>query len=403
MSEPTVPGSSLPPPLPPAAGAPPEPLPTTAAVGAPAAQSFRLRFGGDGGDYFRIWIVNLVLTILTLGIYSAWAKVRRTRYFHANVQLDGVAFQYHGQPGAILRGRLLVAALFLAYSLAGVFSVAAGLVALTVLALLAPWFFFKAMRFRLTNTSWRGLRFGFASRAGEAYQVLLPAVVLWVAFVAMAPRGPTSPGQLPPTFGLFIALELLFFALLPYFHARLKRYQHGATTFGALRFSFEPSTGAFYGLYLKAAALMVLPAITAGVVAAIVIPVLTRSGASGGEVGLVALFLAFALLYAVSGAYYFSRMLRLVWSRTRGGPLSFQSDLSARSFAWLILKVGLLTVVTLGFYWPWAAVALVRAQVESVTVTASQPLATITAGQQPVERSAAGEGAMDLFGWDLGL
>jgi uncharacterized membrane protein YjgN (DUF898 family) len=37
-------------------------------------------FRGTGGEYFRIWIVNLLLTILTLGIYSAWAKVRQLRY-----------------------------------------------------------------------------------------------------------------------------------------------------------------------------------------------------------------------------------------------------------------------------------------------------------------------------------
>jgi len=34
-------------------------------------------FHGTGREYFKIWIVNLVLTIATLGIYAAWAKVRR--------------------------------------------------------------------------------------------------------------------------------------------------------------------------------------------------------------------------------------------------------------------------------------------------------------------------------------
>ena len=42
----------------------------------------RPEFRGDPKEYFRIWIVNLALTILTLGIYSAWAKVRKQRYFY---------------------------------------------------------------------------------------------------------------------------------------------------------------------------------------------------------------------------------------------------------------------------------------------------------------------------------
>ena len=35
------------------------------------------RFHGNGAEYFRIWIVNFLLTLLTLGVYSAWAKVRK--------------------------------------------------------------------------------------------------------------------------------------------------------------------------------------------------------------------------------------------------------------------------------------------------------------------------------------
>ena len=50
-------------------------------------------FTGTGGEYFRIWIVNLILSILTLGIYSAWAKVRTNRYFYGNTQVDNTGFE----------------------------------------------------------------------------------------------------------------------------------------------------------------------------------------------------------------------------------------------------------------------------------------------------------------------
>src|SRR5262245_54813734 len=73
----------------------------------PGARLERFSFTGSGGEYFRIWIVNMLLSILTLGIYSAWAKVRRLRYFYGNTHLAGSAFEYHGRPIAILKGRLL--------------------------------------------------------------------------------------------------------------------------------------------------------------------------------------------------------------------------------------------------------------------------------------------------------
>jgi uncharacterized membrane protein YjgN (DUF898 family) len=66
-----------------------------------------LQFTGQAGEYFRIWIVNLCLTVITLGFYSPWAKVRRKRYFYGSTLLDGAAFEYTGNPVAILKGRLL--------------------------------------------------------------------------------------------------------------------------------------------------------------------------------------------------------------------------------------------------------------------------------------------------------
>lgn len=51
-------------------------------------QQQRFSFTGTGSEYFRIWIVNLLLSIVTLGIYSAWAKVRRMKYFYRNTRLN---------------------------------------------------------------------------------------------------------------------------------------------------------------------------------------------------------------------------------------------------------------------------------------------------------------------------
>jgi uncharacterized membrane protein YjgN (DUF898 family) len=69
-------------------------------------------FEGKVSEYFGIWIVNLSLTLLTLGIYSAWAKVRRKKYFYNNTLIDNVGFDYHAKPTAILKGRIIAVLFF---------------------------------------------------------------------------------------------------------------------------------------------------------------------------------------------------------------------------------------------------------------------------------------------------
>ena len=64
-------------------------------------------FEGNTGEFFRIWITNLFLSIITLGIYSPWAKVQNTKYLYQNLVIDGHRFNYIADPIQILKGRLL--------------------------------------------------------------------------------------------------------------------------------------------------------------------------------------------------------------------------------------------------------------------------------------------------------
>jgi uncharacterized membrane protein YjgN (DUF898 family) len=118
-----------------------------------------LQFSGSGAEYFRIWVVNVCLSIVTLGIYSAWAKVRRNQYFYRHTTLAGAGFDYHGDPKTILKGRIFAFLMFACYSLVGQFNQAAALVILAAIMALMPWLLVRSLRFRLHNTSYRGLRF----------------------------------------------------------------------------------------------------------------------------------------------------------------------------------------------------------------------------------------------------
>src|SRR5207249_9838516 len=81
----------------------------------------RFTFTGHAGEYFRIWIVSLCLSIATLGVYSAWGKVRKKRYLYAHTKLDGSSFDYRASPLAILRGRILALLLFGGFALSAHF------------------------------------------------------------------------------------------------------------------------------------------------------------------------------------------------------------------------------------------------------------------------------------------
>ena len=133
--------------------------------------SHGLSFSGSGAEYFRIWIVNLMLTVATLGIYSAWAKTRRLQYFYRNTRLAGASFDFRGDPKAILRGRILAVALLAAYHYAFGFSLKVGVVTVALLLAGLPFMMRSALRFRLSNTVYRGLPFGFAGGIKESFIV----------------------------------------------------------------------------------------------------------------------------------------------------------------------------------------------------------------------------------------
>jgi hypothetical protein len=73
-------------------------------------------FTGSGSEYFKIWLVNVILSFITIGIYSAWAKVRRKQYFYGNTKILESGFQYLADPVKILKGRLVVVGFFIFYS-----------------------------------------------------------------------------------------------------------------------------------------------------------------------------------------------------------------------------------------------------------------------------------------------
>jgi len=146
---------------------------TAGQTAAPTLYAFEFR--GTGEEYFRIWIVNLALTILTLGIFSAWAKVRTRRYFNGNTFVGGHAFEYHASPWRILIGRIIAASLLIGYELSVLVNPTYLLPWIVIFGFTFPWLVIASLRFNARNTSYRNVRFNFTGRYFEA----LVAYVIW--------------------------------------------------------------------------------------------------------------------------------------------------------------------------------------------------------------------------------
>lgn len=349
------------------------------AGGAPASYIFAFR--GRGGEYFRIWIVNLALTIVTLGVFSAWAKVRTKRYFNGSTFIGDHAFDYHASPWRILIGRTIALALFVAYELSAIYDARFASLALLVVGLAFPWLVNASLRFNARYTSYRNVRFNFRGRYFEA----MLAYVLW------------------PLVG-FATLGLL----LPAARRARDYFYTNNHTYGGRLFRTEFPVWRVYVIYGIGVLLFLAIAIT-GIVA----------------VGALAWYLEHAdhvkldqatiQIYAVAaGAFFYFAILMLgpaihtmivnlsVGNTAFDGRHELKSRMSPLVVAWITVTNAILILLTLGFFYPWAKVRLTRYQVSKLSLQTDGDLdayVSETMGSQ----SAVGEEIGSVFSFDFGL
>jgi len=361
-----------------AAPAPPPPPPPM-----PPPRPEAAVFTGTGADYFRIWIVNLLLTIATFGIYSAWAKVRSLQYFYRHTRLAGAGFDYHGTPLAILKGRIVAAALFGGYYVAGLVSPTASGVAFLVLMALMPFLVARSLRFRFANSSYRGIRFGFDGTMREAYAAFLLGGV-----------------------AAFFSLLML----TPWWHYRVKRFVYRNARYGRTPFTFDAPVGEFFGAYLRAAGIAI-----AGVALAFAVVIMLGVMAGIADVEpplpreplmLEAVVVIMAVVYVTGSVLVWAviraRIQNASWNHTRLGSHQFRSELDTATLVRITITNLLGIIATLGLYKPFAEIRLARAVVGSLTLVPAGSLDGLLAGERQ-DVSSAGEEAVDLFDVDVGF
>ena len=355
---------------------PPPPLPPIA----PGPGSFtpageltemRLEFTGRGGEYFMIWLTNTVLTILTLGIYSAWAKVKRNRYFYGHTKLDGTGFEYLADPKRILLGRIIALALLIAFGLADLVPLLALPAALAAM-LIMPWLMNNALRFRMHNTAYRNIRFRFKARYGEAFAVY----ILWPALAA-------------------ISLGLLWPCML----RRHQRFAAEHTAYGATSFYFHAPLKPYYEML----GLMVLAYIVTIVVLVILVLLFPVSSENSSfAAGSIISLPIFGLLFLIIGSIQKTAAANILYRSTSIAGHRFNADLRIGGFFRLLLVNTILTVLTLGLYSPWAKVKMTKYKVDHIKFLANGDLGQFAAAEKE-KVSALGEEIGAMLDLEIGL
>ena len=175
------------------------------------------RFTGTGGEYFRIWIVNVMLSVVTFGIYSAWAKARRLQYAlspHPDIRCK---LRLSRQPARDSER-----------THTGVLSVR------------------RLLRGQRHQP--RGRRRGVCvARRPAPVSFSHDRCVSGCTTAATEVCGSISMDVLAEAYRVFLAMPALaivsLFTLVPLAHHRLKRFQHANAAYGQTRFAFDARRG----------------------------------------------------------------------------------------------------------------------------------------------------------------
>lgn len=400
----------------------------------------RPRFTGSGSEYFRIWIVNFLLTLLTLGVYIPWARVRTRRYFYRHTRLHGETFDYTADPRKLLAGYAIVAVFLLGYSFGEFVVLWLPLLFFGLFAVLYPWIRWKSVRFFARHSTYRHVPLTFTRENGEAYKTFL----------------------LLPFLGL-----LTFGILAPYAAFRSRLFYFGGFRYGNAPSRFHGRPGYFYKVYALAGVaavggflflvflstffsyLLLEEAMTARGDAADRPAAIVRAAAAdpanedtgeteppaaadadwtkveedpedwdlGGdspfeedaawfEFGILASTLfAYLVLFVVFTAVRVI-LLNYAWNHTTlrapSGAVSFRSRLSVFRYCWILLSNIVLSLVTLGVFVPFAKVRLYRYRLDCLRLFGFEHIESATGGKrEPI--SAVGESAADWLDIEFGL
>ena len=326
-------------------------------------------FSGKSGEYFKLWFVNMFLSIITLGIYSAWAKVRDTQYLYGHTQVDGQSFRFLATPMQILKGRIAAVIIFILYMVLSQINPMIGVVMALGLLVAMPWLIIQGLKFSMRMTAYRNVRFSFEGTYGGVivHFLLLPILGVITVYLAM-----------------------------PWVIQQIQQYTHNNITYGGKHFEQKSSASQYY-----IAALISLGVFLVGFF--IISTIFGFSLTAAAEPSIAAVFpiIAFFVLFGITAAIYQSFIYNhLMQTLEIENVVSFNATMNPIPFSLLMLTNILLLIVTLGLAIPVVKIRNAR-YIASVTEVTIKPGIDELINTIEGSDSAFGEEAAGLFDTDL--
>ena len=376
---------------------------------------FHVEFHGTALEYFRIWFVNTLLTIITVGIYSAWAKVRNNRYFYGSTWLAGANFEYHARPMQILVARLFVFAVIGGGAYWAGEDVIRNAYWTLILGLFLPWALVRGLSFNARNSSWASARLSFVRGYVALYLVFAPALI----FYAISAFNVSLGGLFPvPELNIILGIAtLLLVFVVPLMLRAYHRYKAGRHRLGKLRFEMAPvSRVSYYGaLFLPyVLGIMFTALVFFSIMIFVVQPELDSLQADGKEMADTVYFQVFSLIGVLSlflsilfiGIVVQTALFRIFWQNLRASNgARFVCNVKLWAFSRMLLVNFLATVLSLGLLHPWAKVRKTRYLAHNIRlIVPAGEMTKLTSPGGEME-SALGEemDAAEGFDFDIAL
>ncbi|MCO5113370.1 MAG: YjgN family protein [Bdellovibrionaceae bacterium] len=339
-------------------------------------QTHTVEFRGSGSEYFRIWIINTLLTIVTLGIYSPWAKVRKMKYFYRNTYLAGDSFDYHADPIKILIGRVIILVLFLGLNISQAISPMLWGIFLILLLIAFPWVIVRSAIFKYRNSSYRNIRFGFNKNYADSYFSYILSVIV-------------------TAFTLYLAF--------PYALYRHYRFILNNIRYGKAELHYNARAGAFFKLFYTS---ILLGFVIVFIPVVLISTLLTMAMGSTSSATLFIIPIAASIIYLGMALVYGFQRAMIVNEITNNSSIAnvkLKAHLGTFEFGFIVLTNLLLIVFTLGFGTPWAQVRALKYRLENTSVEATEEDFNQFLASQENPEGYAAEAATDFWDIDFGL
>ncbi len=310
-------------------------------------------FRGNGFAYFKIWIVNVLLTVITLGVYSPWAYVSRKRYFYNHTFVAGNAFDYIARPVELLKRRLIGVVIFALYLLIASIRPQTEPFFIVAFILALPFLIREWRTFHARQTTYRNVRFDFKGNLPGAYEVYLGWPLLSVLTLGLA---------------------------YPFAAMRRKLYGINSSRFGLTAFSTTPDTKKLVEIYaiaglILAGALIVVWFGGARFIVNAYTDVSQNTGGGADSTVRWGVISTMAIIVFVVGsfvyAFVYAELFNHLWRNTRLEQHRFRSTYATKTLFLILLSNAALIGITLGFYWPWARVRLARYRAQQLELLAA--------------------------------